>query len=354
VAESLQRQPWRLQWRAPLDGVRGGAILLVLAGHAHLPRTVGAGQTGVRLFFCLSGFLITALVVQELRDTGRLDFRDFYRRRALRLLPALVASTALVVLVGMVVGGWFAQWRDVLAVLLYVGNWRLVDDGLGGLAGTWSLSVEEQFYLLWPALLVLLARVSTRALCFVAVGGVAASLAVRLATWSDGDPAMLSYGTQMHVDALLGGGLLAVALVGRRTPAWSGWWAVPPALVLLVGGTAQGASFYLVTGAASLVGGLWMVAVGALARDGGPLSWSWVGWFGRRSYGIYLYHCPVVFYLDLQHPQLQWWWRLPIILAFGLGLAVISWRWVEQPFLRRKHRTERPVAAPAPLAQVDG
>jgi len=318
--------------------VRGVAILLVLVGHAHVPRTVGAGQVGVRLFFCLSGFLITALLLQELRASGRIDFRAFYVRRALRLLPALVASTVLVAVVGLILGPWFYQWRDGLAVLLYVGNWELVRDGLGGLTGTWSLSVEEQFYFVWPVLFFVLRKWSPVVLLSVTVAGIAGSLLVRYQLWEDGGVSpRLSYGTEVHIDALLGGALLAMWLVGRRVRTWSGWWAVLPAGVLVWGVMADGARFFMVTGVASLVGGVALVAVAAMSRDAW-LSWGWLGWLGRRSYGIYLYHCPVSVYLDVKYPELGWEWRLPILWGIGIGLAVLSWRWIETPFLRRKPR----------------
>src|SRR5580765_6045338 len=147
--------------RPALDGLRGVAILLVLAGHSGVPGVGEGGETGVALFFVLSGFLITALLAEEYRDTGRIDFAAFYRRRALRLLPALFLFLA-VVLAWSQLSRWGvlsmvrpSSLTDVGVTVFYVANWWIgvYNHDSGGINHMWSLGIEEQFYLVWPALL---------------------------------------------------------------------------------------------------------------------------------------------------------------------------------------------------------
>jgi peptidoglycan/LPS O-acetylase OafA/YrhL len=140
--------------RPALDGLRGIAILLVLVGHA-IPLSWGGPETGVTLFFVLSGFLITALLLEERRDIGRIDLLSFYRRRALRLLPALVMLLAIVYVLSELSIPHDTSYErparnaDILSTLFYYANWRLISGrlhDLGTLNHTWSLSIEEQFY----------------------------------------------------------------------------------------------------------------------------------------------------------------------------------------------------------------
>ena len=157
----MTNPPFRLGYRPALDGLRGIAILAVLAFHSRAFFLEG-GFIGVDLFFVLSGFLITVLLVQEKAKHGRIDFKAFYIRRALRLLPAMLGLLTALWVATLVLGDRFATdaalMGKVMAVTLaYVPNWVLAFD-LGAwpsaLTHVWSLAIEEQFYLLWPALLV--------------------------------------------------------------------------------------------------------------------------------------------------------------------------------------------------------
>jgi peptidoglycan/LPS O-acetylase OafA/YrhL len=143
-------QPWRLGYLPALDGVRGIAILLVVAYHAG----IGArefywmGFNGVAIFFTLSGFLITRLLMEEHEGNGEISLGRFYARRALRLLPAFGSMVAVTALIGL------ASLGDALRASSYMANWWLAADiHLGPLSHTWSLSIEEQFYLAWPLIL---------------------------------------------------------------------------------------------------------------------------------------------------------------------------------------------------------
>jgi hypothetical protein len=147
-----------LQYRADLDGLRAVAVLLVIAYHAGFPVANDGGNAGVTAFFVLSGYLITRLLRQEHDGTGRIDLPAFYRRRAARLAPALLVVAAFIVVVG-ILHGWSGDWRlGLVATVLYAGNWVEAFGGqIGPFGHTWTLAIEEQFYLIWP-LLVLLGR----------------------------------------------------------------------------------------------------------------------------------------------------------------------------------------------------
>lgn len=188
-ASSGDEGPWRLGHIAPFDGLRAIAVVAVLAHHAHIPRLDG-GFLGVDLFFVLSGFLITALLVQERDRNGRIDFRRFYMRRGLRLFPALLVSGAVV---------WayaaFVAPAELASDTLFGLPWAVTyltdyaamfaDRGLGMVNHTWSLAIEEQFYLVWPPVLAgLLARWSRRTAVAVASVTIVAVIATRAIVWA--------------------------------------------------------------------------------------------------------------------------------------------------------------------------
>src|SRR4051794_31339072 len=125
------RDTWRLGRRPALDGLRGIAVLLVVLSHAGVPGFQAAGVVGVTMFFTLSGFLITSLLLHEYSDTRRVRLGAFYIRRARRLLPALVVNVLGVALAALVIGPWFFNWRSGLAALAYVANWVQVHTYLG-------------------------------------------------------------------------------------------------------------------------------------------------------------------------------------------------------------------------------
>lgn len=324
-----------------LDGLRGVAILLVVAGHVGMPGVEGGAPVGVTLFFVLSGFLITRLLLTEHDATGRVRLGAFYLRRAARLLPPLlVMLTALIGYVA-VTGGRVDRAAAVsLAALSYCANWiSPMAGGLGPLNHTWSLSVEEQFYLAWPLGLLALLR-HPRALVPALAAGIAGSVLLRwwLLDGTHEAHVRVYSGTDTVAYALLAGCLLAV--VERR--GWrSGppWWAATGLAVLVVsslplwdrlgpdvsvsmGPLHAAASVALV--AACLTGVRWLEARALRA-------------LGRVSYGWYLWHVPVLFFM----PDAG----LPARAAAGLGsllVAAASWRWVERPVLSAySHPVER-------------
>jgi peptidoglycan/LPS O-acetylase OafA/YrhL len=209
-----------LGYRPALDGVRAIAILAVLAFHSGALR---GGFIGVDIFFVLSGFLITTLLLQEWRETGRIRFADFYRRRAARLLPALFVTIAAVAVI-YEVSSSFGLHTDrgfagiAAAVLFYSGNWIIaLSQGnipFGLLAHTWSLAIEEQFYLVWPVLLLLLLSLSRRKnlrpLLAIALTLAVASALLRFVLWNAHTGGNIYFRTDTRADGLLLGCALAV------------------------------------------------------------------------------------------------------------------------------------------------
>jgi peptidoglycan/LPS O-acetylase OafA/YrhL len=331
------RVEWRLGRRRGLDGLRGVAILLVVACHL-LGKTVGPpdqylslGRAGVTLFFTLSGFLITSVLVEDVSARGRVSLAGFYRNRAVRLFPALAVLIASLALLQRA-SGQQQLLNDTWAVLLYVGNWAIAAGGsLGLLDITWSLAIEEQFYLVWPLVLVVALRWQ-RGPVNVVISGIIASTAIRFVL-APHELTRVAHGSDTQAGSLLFGCLLALA-AHRGLRAWR-----CPSWVPAVG------AFSLVGW--GLFGGLWSAAVlvptivgpfGALliwwavSTSGGPLEWSWLRYLGRRSYALYLWHeVALAFFLGIAGGSLA-----AGILAVGVAvcLAEASWRLVERPARR--------------------
>jgi peptidoglycan/LPS O-acetylase OafA/YrhL len=340
---------WRLGHRPALDGVRGIAILLVLAGHVLSPYYTNAGQVGVTVFFTLSGFLITTLLCETRERTGGFALGSFYTARALRLLPALVAVVAACVLVSLLAGRAFVTGGDVARALLYGTN--LSSHGMLAhrpnlLHHTWSLAVEEQFYVVFPLLLVALSR-RRRLLCVLLVVVTLAVQPWRVWLALDGRHfAHLLFGTDTRGDAILVGCLLALLLQ-----------AVPPmplsrvttvvalVLVLALGELPATAGVLVVTSVVPL-----LTCVLVLATLGGAaprvLATPGLVFVGRRSYGLYLWQHPVLMLSDtllgLTDQPLR---TALVVVPVSFALTLLSWRYVEEPFLRLKRR--RATAGPA-------
>ena len=318
--------------RPELDGLRGVAILIVLAAHTGLGGFAAEGGfAGVTLFFVLSGFLITSLICREHEATGRLDLVAFYIRRGLRLFPALLA-VLLVVVVGYGLHLWISPPAPsldslpitVVVVLAYVANWASIGFHLGVLGHTWSLGIEEQFYLIWPlALIAGLHYLGARRMVLVVVAVAAIVPVWRLVLIQGGDASHVFNGTDTHADALLLG--CAIALARVRTSTVVGW----VGLAALIG---LGAIW--VSGSTGLVVFMSLATIAsAAALAGCPpiLAWRPLAYVGRISYGIYLWH-----YL------LIWWdWPAPVAIAFSVGVAIVSYEYLERPFLQLKDRFRR-------------
>jgi peptidoglycan/LPS O-acetylase OafA/YrhL len=373
----MDSRQFELGHRPGLDGLRGLAVLAVMAVHTK-PVVAPGGFLGVDLFFVLSGFLITALLVQEHRRSGTIHLGHFYLRRALRLLPALVALLAVAWLYALVVGN-SAELRQVrrdsVTALLYVHNWRIVVTPstrlTPHLVHVWSLAIEEQFYLVWPAALALLLGLRVRrrwVVGLILVACVVPSLR-RLALW-EGPPSLerVYFGTDTRGDALSAGCLVGLLVswwagprgrLGRAALRGGAWLAVG---VLLVHLFAVGHfDTYLYYGgflavhlsAALLIAALNWAPPPLLARllEARPLCW-----LGRISYGVYLWNYAVSCFVLSPLPLVQRhrWAGTPLIWGATLLLGALSHYLVERPFLRLKQRLTpaetslRPSRTPAP------
>ncbi len=367
-----------------LDGLRALAVIGVVLYHAEagLP----GGFLGVEAFFALSGYLITALLLAEWRGSGRIDLVSFWKRRARRLLPALLLTLAGALVCGALLlpeesGGLPG---DVLAALAYVMNWRLV----GGeqsyfdpmlrpslLQHLWSLAVEEQFYLIWPVLFLGGMRyLRARGLLVATLAAAAGSAALMALLYQpDADPSRIYYGTDTRASGLLLGAALAMVWrPGAESPGRAARGRLIDGLGLAALGGLLLAVFaldsahpLLYRGGLTLVAAATLVAVMAVTHPAArlmpaALGWAPLRWIGVRSYGIYLWHWPIVNvtrpYLDvsIDGPPL-----LLLRLALVVALADLSYRAVELPVrhgaLGRLWRAWRmPTAAPGLALTASG
>jgi peptidoglycan/LPS O-acetylase OafA/YrhL len=324
---------WRLGRRPALDGVRGLAILLVLICHVSVPGMNGAGAVGVAVFFTLSGFLITGLLLEEHDRARRVDMRAFYVRRVRRLLPALAVSTIVVVLAGLWLGEWWLEWRDVPPVVLYYGNWIEAGPGdLGALGVTWSLAIEEQFYLLWPLGLLWLAKRGRRTVTAVALVGCVLSLVVRIALIASGSGSdRVYYGSDTVALALLAGAALVSWRSGRTSgPSRPLMAVVGIALIMVVSTWSALAAAYV---SLPVVAFASVLLIHGASGSGGLriLEARWLIWFGQRSYSLYLWHAPLAWGLRV-HAGWSWPALVVVVVPVSLALAEASYRWVEQPW----------------------
>jgi peptidoglycan/LPS O-acetylase OafA/YrhL len=393
----------RLGYQPALDGVRALAITLVMLFHYpwktrfYSGNPFHGGFLGVDAFFVLSGFLITTLLLQEHATYGQISLRRFYARRALRLLPALALLVALAVVLHLALSANDGNRPSVLGIfgmIFYAANWLNIyrHSSLGAFGHTWSLAIEEQFYLVWPVILILMLRRRLRLgviAAIVGVGIVAASawrawywhshfgprnfvdfylgvtgrtvptdsgnLDHRTIVWN-----RIYFGSDTRADALLAGCLTAivlfwllpklgararmrlsaacvVALVACGIIVWR-------AVVVLSGWLPLWGILALELSVAVVIAGLVAAPRSPLARvlALGPLAW-----LGRRSYAVYLFHPLVFTYLDRSHvdlpPPLSFVFQFAVVLV----IAELSHRLVEAPMLRRKSHFEPRVLAPS-------
>ena len=345
-----------------LDGLRALAVAAVMAFHLGVPGA-DAGFLGVDVFFVLSGFIITRLLLVQM-EQGRLDVLGFWVRRVRRLAPALVVAVGAVIAwgsLGAAVIQRDALRSDITATLGYVANWHFIDTGTyfaatgekSPLEHMWSLAVEEQFYVVWPATLLLLTvLVRPRGARLLAVGGAALAgvvfSAARLAeAWSAAAPDRAYMGTDTRLYGPLVGALVAVALA-RRPGLGTG--RASNVLLLLTGTAAvawglgslgshtgasaayaHGGALLVALGSASIV---WALATRA-SLPSALLALAPLAYVGRISYGIYVWHWPlIVWSRPNQSFDLSGWppvARGLLLAIVTVGLAAASYHLVEKP-----------------------
>ncbi len=340
----------RLGYRPALDGLRAVAITAVVLYHAG--GFVPGGYLGVDLFFVLSGFLITTLLLGELADRGSVSLRSFYRRRALRLLPALFVLLATFTVVSTI----FAVLEDrslqkdlfgVAAGIGYFANIAMTGEPATHpmpeeLRHLWSLAAEEQFYLLWPPILFLVLRGRTRLALVVVAAGVALTTLRQLQLYTDGASwQRIGFGVDTRSVSILVGCLLALAMTLPRWP-WlaRARWLEPVAIGSLLAFLFVDLERVLFAGPLLVFAICCAVLIVRALDDRSPLaavlSLGAVVFLGRISYALYLWHFPVfgAFGINEQKAELA---AIPAILV-AVAFAVASYYVIELPFLRRKHR----------------
>lgn len=323
---------WKLGHRPGLDQLRGVAVLIVIAGHsAGVLGWRNYAGVGVDVFFVLSGFLITRLLLEERDRAGRVGFRSFYERRARRLLPALGAGLVLCALVNAAIG--VAILGPILSAVTYTANYVQAarPDWGGSTRHLWSLAIEEHFYLAWPLVVGLTPR---RWLVAVCASGVAVVVVMRAGTLLAGDTELAYRATHLRADGLLIGAGLAVLvpLIPRPSRVSIVAAAGAVAVVFLIGHPSDAWADPLVYLATVVL------IVGAMNVRRRPR----LERIGHLSYGLYLYQGAVLVLCDhFLEPTLA----VAVALVGGWVLAVLSSQHLEARWLRR--------SGPEPLALED-
>lgn len=361
----------RLRQVKGLDGLRGLAVIAVVLYH-FFPSLLPGGYLGVDLFFVLSGFLITSLLVREFRTSGTISLKDFWVRRFRRILPAavsvLVMCTALVAWIGGDLAVGLRQ--QFLGTLFFVNNWTQIatsqsyfaDNEIQVFAHYWSLAVEEQFYVIWPLLITgvfLISRRKPRRLPILvaAVLAIGSAVAMALLYVPGEDPTRVYYGTDTHAFGLLTGAVLSLLMTSTKSdPQADSWAAAGKAESRIAGiiGTVAligyGAQLFLMPDDAEITyrGGLFLTSVlGVLmvwgvVREYGPMTPLFrtkvMRWFGQRSFSLYLWHWPVIMMLKAlfegnQNSDKSWILGLAAV-PISLLLSEISYQFIENPFRR--------------------
>ncbi|WP_214816943.1 acyltransferase family protein [Exiguobacterium sp. s59] len=341
-----------------LDGLRTFAVLAVILYHLNVPYISG-GFLGVDVFFVLSGYLITGILIREWTKTGTIDLKKFYIARFRRLLPALILMLSLVMTYVTLFDRSLLDTvrQDSLAALAYVNNWWYIFHEVSyfesfgkpsPLQNLWSLSIEEQFYAVWPLILLVGLAFRKRLLQLVA------TLLLVSATWMafryvpEADPSRVYYGTDTRLFGLLMGAMLAfgwrpdtfkqvIPNIGRHILNVSG----AISLIVIVGIIARVNAYdaFLYYGGFLLIAFLSAILIAAVAHP--ATIWSrlfgsaWLRVIGTRTYGIYLWHYPVII---LTTPLERLGTFSPLLaigqVALTLLIAELSYRFIETPIRR--------------------
>ena len=365
MAETIVEGPSGLRHlgRAPaLDGLRALAVLVVFVSHLEIFLPIASllvipgGTVGLDPFFVLSGFLITALLLKEQARTGTVRRWDFYKRRIVRLLPPLALLLIANVILAVATGAWNAeQIKSLLSVTFYYSNYyvahspNLFCSNLApGYEHLWSLSFEEQFYLVWPWIVIFFLSIHRKlsTVVIVLVGSIAVIGIYRgLAYDGPASWCYLFHATQSRADALLWGCLAAHLWVRRKESVKALKWLVWPASLFLLACL----PFSNLTGPFLYYGGFDAIdfasAVILLALLGNEWSgrrffeWTPFVKLGLVAYGFYLWHLTVFF--ALSHFDHGWNYELRVVVAFAatMAMTLLSWFTIERPLQRWVHRS---------------
>lgn len=352
VTKVSRSTPPSWEYRPHLDGLRAVAVYLVVLFHAETPGFAG-GFVGVDVFFVLSGFLVTGVLLTEHAQHDRIRLPRFYARRARRLLPAAAVTLVVVAAVLAFVASPAEQLTrrgDIVAAALYVANWRFVieatdyfgsDIAASPVLHFWSLSVEEQFYIVWPALLsglLLVRRRVARAARMLpwAVALLAGVSLVAVLVVSREDVLRAYYGTDMRVYQLMAGATLATLVHAgrlRRIPVWVGGAGLVGLLLVSASALDVLPTTRGIAATACTVAVIWATERAGRSTTVALLSRPSVVSLGRVSYGTYLWHWPLAVVLlraEALPPTLLW---LPIAVGSTV-VAYASYHWLEMPVRR--------------------
>jgi peptidoglycan/LPS O-acetylase OafA/YrhL len=351
-------------WFSGLDGLRAIAVVAVMIYHLSPGALVG-GYLGVDIFFVISGFLITALLIREKEKSGSIHLGRFWVRRARRLLPALALVVLACSAVAWAVGGdvLVGLGRQLAGAATFSSNWVSLGASQSYFTATtpelfrnlWSLAVEEQFYLLWPLVVMGLALISRRSIRATIVAAFAVASAAAMIVLSPGvlaggsDATRVYYGTDTHSFGLALGACLAILTVGLPAPrrALRALFSIAGSVAIV--GLVAAAAFMRADAPFTYQGGLAIVAVlSTIAVLGATTEGSWLGrgldvqplrWVGQRSYGLYLWHWPVFVLVAAALPTTAResgaaWVSGLLALAITVVCAALSYRFVEQPVRR--------------------
>ncbi len=357
--------PRRPGYEPALDGVRALAVIAVLVYHDHGPTKLGGGGfLGVDLFFVLSGYLITTLLLRERATTGGVALGSFWRRRAQRLLPALLITIAM----ALVYFWLFAtppqrrQIKDaIVPALFYFQNWHVVSHQGSVLGHTWSLAIEEQWYLVWPVVLWIAVRRAGRATG--ALLAVVAAALVSSTVWTahvfKPFDQHAYYGSDTRVQGLLVGALVALVLARygrptsrRATAAIDAVGVVALVLVVAAFVAWRVTMWFTFRGGLLVFACLGAALLLAATQPGGRLrrvlSLRPFVFLGLISYGIYLYSLPIFATLTSARVHVPGFQLFALRSVVTVTFAYVSWRFVEQPFRRA------PAARVWPWAAISG
>ena len=349
--------PRRTHWKA-LDGLRGIAVAAVLVYHAELGWLNG-GFLGVDLFFTLSGYLITSILLSERERTGSIDYRNFIWRRFRRLLPALIAVAAFIGIVSLF--GWFGEAGgvrdDALGTIFYARNWQLIVGNVdyfnqlvpSPFTHAWSLAIEEQFYLVWPLVLVAIvwAVGGRRKPLAIAIGVLAGASALWCAYLylSTGDINRVYFGTDTRAQSLLFGAVLAVVFqrqsrqklrAARQKMEVAGFAAV--AVLVLLWLVVGKSSAFPYLGGFAISSALAGVVIAGTRLPGGStlglfLTLPPLRFLGLISYGLYLWHYPIYLVVTQDRTGLSGYELFGARLAITFAIAIASYYLIEKPLL---------------------
>ena len=351
-----------------LDGLRGiSALMVVVAHRGFLPHQFGA--LGVAIFFVLSGFLITWLLIKEQRATQRISLRDFYIRRTLRIFPAFYVYWGITVGAFLWMGREF-RWTEVMMSFFYMGDYysalkyAFFSGGRSIMGITWSLGVEEKFYLCWPFVFSRF-RHDPGKLLRIALAVIAGIWTYRIVAVAFFHPPQdyLRYAFEARLDNIMYGCALALAVKCTPDAGWirrlagTPWLPVVTAAALIAAALFEeraGANYHYALGM-SLDSILIVCLFVQLITWTDTRYWRWLEspiarFFGRISYSLYLYHPTVYVVVERLGSGLMFRYQILLSLLGSIAAATASYRWVEKPFLRLKERFAVKTTRPEPAA----